>query len=305
MPEAPTKRVNGKSQPEPRPPALKKAGNKDLEKTSCKVKFVEKPKDLKKQTVVSKGTKFEKKKVSKAEEQLQQAAAAAAKKSKQKEKAVEVTQEKPKKKEKEDPPLKFVPCKRAAVEGMFKTPPSKTKRNVSPSVKSSSSASKKETVKAKVQELLNQLEQSGNEDSSSAGEEVEDENDVEEKEESEASQDEEEEEEEAGEGEDEQDEEEEGEPSEAEASEDDEDGEGEDCEEEAKEVAKEVKAEEKQAQLASAVEASEAKTANLRNSYTSGLATISCKGSPVYLLGCFGLKLILLGLIWFGWVWAT
>ena len=302
MPEAPTKRVNGKSQPEPRPPALKKAGNKDLEKNNCRVKFVEKPKDLKKQTVVSKGTKFEKKKVSKAEEQLQQAAAAAAKKSKQKEKAVEVTQEKSKKKEKEDPPLKFVPCKRAAVEGMFKTPPSKTKRNVSPSVKSSSSASKKETVKAKVQELLNQLEQSADEASSSTGEEVEDENDVEEKEESDASQDEEEEEEEAGEGEDEQDEEEEGEPSEAEASEDDEEaGEGEDCEEETKEV----KAEEKQAQLASAVEASEAKTANLRNSYTSGLATISCKGSPVYLLGCFGLKLILLGLIWFGWVWAT
>ena len=111
MPEAPTKRVNGKSHPEPRPSALKKAGDKDLEKTRSKVKFVEKPKNLKKQTVVSKGTKFEKKK-GKAEQQLQQAAAAAAKKDSKKEKA-EVTEEKPKneekpkKKEKEDPPLKF------------------------------------------------------------------------------------------------------------------------------------------------------------------------------------------------------
>lgn len=99
MPEAPTKRVSGKSHPEPRPSALKKAGDKDkdLEKNRSKVKFVEKPKDLKKQTVVSKGTKFEKKK-GKAEEQLQQAAAAAAKKGSKKEKA-EVTEEKPKKKE--------------------------------------------------------------------------------------------------------------------------------------------------------------------------------------------------------------
>ena len=171
---------------------------------------------------------------------------------------------------------------------MFKTPPCKTKRNVSPSVKSSSSAAaKKETVKAKVQELLNQLEHSDNEDSSSAGEEVEDE-EVEDKEESEASQEEEEEEEEAGEAEDDQDEEEEAGPSEAEASEDDdeEDGEGEDPEEDGKEV----KAEEKQAQLALAVEASEAKTANLRNSYTSGLATISCKGFPYLLVGVFWAK---------------